>query len=111
MATIRNLLRPSTFSLEQPPRPPLYFNPICYFFGSLALPVGAARFAVGFTSSITAISTVCLFFAVGNMFYSSVGLHWGMAQRMVSVVNNWSTVEYALDVGYDRDILLNAVAM
>ena len=45
------------------------------------------------------------------MFYSSVGLHWGMAQGMVSAVNNWSTVEYALDVGYGHDILLSVVAM
>ncbi|RVW93066.1 hypothetical protein CK203_031463 [Vitis vinifera] len=89
----------------------LYFNPICYFFGSLALPAGAARFAAGFTGSVTAISAVCLFFAAGNMFYSSVGLHWDMAQRMVSAVNDWSTVKYALDVGCGRGILLNAVAM
>ncbi|KAK3037898.1 hypothetical protein RJ639_031789 [Escallonia herrerae] len=91
----------------------LYFNPICYFFETLlpAVPGGAARFAAGFTGSVTALSAVCLFFAAGNIFYSSVSLHWEMAQRMVSVVNDWSTVKHALDVGCGRGILLNAVAM
>ncbi|KAA8523850.1 hypothetical protein F0562_010273 [Nyssa sinensis] len=91
----------------------VYFNPICNFFESLfpGLPGGGARFAAGFTGSVTALSAVCLFFAAGNIFYSSVSLHWDMAQRMVSVVNDWSTVKHALDVGCGRGILLNAVAM
>lgn len=89
----------------------LYFNSICTSFESLALPGGAARFAAGFTGSFTALSAVCLFFAAGNIFYSSVALQWEMAQRMVSVVSDWSTVKHALDVGCGRGILLNAVAM
>ncbi|KAA8526860.1 hypothetical protein F0562_008911 [Nyssa sinensis] len=91
----------------------IYFNPICSSFESLVpvLPGGAARFAAGFTGSVTALYAVCLFFAAGNIFYSSICLHWDMAQRMVSVVNDWSTVKHALDVGCGRGILLNAVAM
>ncbi|XP_059662611.1 uncharacterized protein LOC132308525 [Cornus florida] len=91
----------------------LYFNPICCFFEShfSALPGGGARFAAGFTGSVTALSAVCFFFAAGNIFYSAVSLHWDMAQRMVSAVNDWSSVKHALDVGCGRGILLNAVAM
>lgn len=92
----------------------LYFNWICYSF-ELILPSvfsgGFARFAAGFTGSVTAISAVCLFYAAGNMFYSSVALRWEMAQRMVSAVHDWSTVKTVLDVGCGRGILLNAVAM
>ncbi|KAJ6752113.1 hypothetical protein OIU85_002530 [Salix viminalis] len=57
-------------------------------------------------------STVCCLFvfAAGNFFYSAVGLHYEMAQRIVSCVNDWSTVKVALDIGCGRGILLNAVA-
>ncbi|CAK9175254.1 unnamed protein product [Ilex paraguariensis] len=72
---------------------------------------GVARFAAGFTGSVTALSAVCLFFAAANIFYSSVILRWDMAQRMVSSVNDWSTVKHALDLGCGRGILLNAVAL
>lgn len=91
----------------------LYFNPICAVFESLssALPAGTARFAAGFTGSVTALSAVCLFVAAGNIFYSSVSLHWEMAQRMVNIINDWSTVKHALDVGCGRGILLNTVAL
>lgn len=92
----------------------VYFDLICFCFDAIfpaALSGGAARFAAGFTGSVTALSGVCLFFAAGNMFYSSVALRWEMAQRMVSAVNDWSTVKHALDVGCGRGILLNAVAM
>ncbi|GMP52860.1 hypothetical protein CsSME_00018529 [Camellia sinensis var. sinensis] len=91
----------------------IYFNPICAFFESLfpSVPCGATRFAAGFTGSVTALSALCLFFAAGNIFYSAVSLHWDMAQRMVTAVNDWSTVKHALDVGCGRGILLNAVAM
>lgn len=88
----------------------LYFTPICSSL-SLLLPTSAARFAAGFTGSVTALSAVCLFFAAGNIFYSAVSLHWEMSQRIVSAVNDWSTVKHALDVGCGRGILLNAVAM
>uniref|UniRef100_A0A2C9UUB4 Uncharacterized protein n=1 Tax=Manihot esculenta TaxID=3983 RepID=A0A2C9UUB4_MANES len=33
-----------------------------------------------------------------------------MAQRMVSYVNDWSSVKLALDIGCGRGIFLNAVA-
>lgn len=91
----------------------LYFNLLCSSFEFLfpALPGGAVRFSAGFTGSVTALSAVCLFFAAGNIFYSSVSLHWDIAQRMVTAVNDWSTVKHALDVGCGRGILLNAVAM
>ncbi|XP_042500500.1 uncharacterized protein LOC122078545 [Macadamia integrifolia] len=91
----------------------LYFNPLCSAVESLspALPVGASRFIAGFTCSVTAISAVCLFFATGNIFYCSVSLHWEMAQLMINVVTDWSTVKTALDVGCGRGILLNAVAL
>ncbi|CAK9183051.1 unnamed protein product [Ilex paraguariensis] len=92
----------------------LYFNPICSLF-ELFFPGGSgggvARFAAGFTGSVTALSAVCLFFAAANIFYSSVILRWDMAQRMVSSVNDWSTVKHALDLGCGRGILLNAVAL
>lgn len=88
----------------------IYFNPICATFESFAIPRGAARFAAGFTGSFTALSAVCLFFSAGNIFYSSVALQSEMAQRIISVVNDWSTVKHALDVGCGRGILLNAVA-
>lgn len=90
----------------------LYFNPICSIFDSFfpALPSGAPRFIAGFTGSVTAILAVCLLFAACNIFYSSVSLHWDMAQRIVNAVNDWSTVKTALDVGCGRGILLNAVA-
>uniref|UniRef100_A0A7N2LYJ9 Uncharacterized protein n=1 Tax=Quercus lobata TaxID=97700 RepID=A0A7N2LYJ9_QUELO len=86
------------------------------FFESLfsvtgvTLPGGAARFAAGFTGSVTAISAVCLFFAAANFFYSTFPLHHDMALQMVSVVSDWSTVKHALDLGCGRGILLNAVA-
>ncbi|KAF9609338.1 hypothetical protein IFM89_015593 [Coptis chinensis] len=91
-----------------------YFNPIVSTFSTLfssSLPFFAPRFIAGFTGSVTALSAVCLFFAAGNIFYSSVSLHWEMAQRMVNVVNDWSTVKTALDIGCGRGILLNAVAL
>ncbi|GAB4846332.1 hypothetical protein Ancab_025338 [Ancistrocladus abbreviatus] len=92
-----------------------YFSPICGFFDSLSLfssfPPGSARFAAGFIGSVTAISAVCLFFAAANFFYSSVPLRWEMSQRIVNLVNDWSSVKTALDVGCGRGILLNAVAM
>ncbi|KAF8391395.1 hypothetical protein HHK36_023699 [Tetracentron sinense] len=91
----------------------LYFNPLCTICESFfpALPAGAPRFIAGFTGSVMALSAVCLFFAAGNIFYSSISLHWDMAQRMINVVNDWSTVKTALDVGCGRGILLNAVAL
>lgn len=91
----------------------LYFEPIC-FLTQHFLPVigpGLARFIAGFTGSVTALSAVCLFFAAANFFYSSVSLHWDMAQRMVNAVSDWSSVKQALDLGCGRGILLNAVAM
>ena len=93
-----------------------YFDAMGSFFESVfsligvALPGGAARFAAGFTGSVTAISAVCLFFAAANFFYSAVPLHHEMALRMVSAVNDWSTVKHALDLGCGRGIQLNAVA-
>ncbi|XP_054794534.1 uncharacterized protein LOC129300038 [Prosopis cineraria] len=93
----------------------LYFNPICAFFELLlsiaAVPSGSARFIAGFTGSVTALSALCLFFAAANFFYSSVPLHYDMAQRIVSTVSDWSSVKLALDLGCcGRGILLNAVA-
>ncbi|KAL8215786.1 hypothetical protein R6Q57_022623 [Mikania cordata] len=88
----------------------IYFDSVCSSFHSI-LPAGLARFTAGFTGSVTALSAVCLFYAAGNIFYSSVALRWEMAQRMVSGVNDWSTVKTALDVGSGRGILLNAVAL
>ncbi|KAI4322901.1 hypothetical protein L6164_022551 [Bauhinia variegata] len=94
----------------------LYFDPICLFFEGLlsfaSVPSGSARFAAGFTGSVTALSALCLFLAAANFFYSSVPLHYDMAQRIVSAVNDWSSVKLALDLGCcGHGILLNAVAM
>ncbi|KAB2615838.1 hypothetical protein D8674_022426 [Pyrus ussuriensis x Pyrus communis] len=86
-----------------------YFNPITLFFHRL-LPIDTARFAAGFTGSVTALSALCLFFASGHFLYSSLPLHYDVAQRMVGSVNEWSTVKHALDLGCGRGILLNAVA-
>lgn len=80
-----------------------------YFFPNF--PAGTARFAAGFTGAVTALSAVCLFYAAGNFMYSAVLLRWEMAQRMVAVVQDWSAVKHALDVGSGHGILLNAVAM
>ncbi|XP_028807529.1 uncharacterized protein LOC114762232 [Neltuma alba] len=93
----------------------LYFNPICAFFERLlsiaSVPCGSARFVAGFTGSVTALSALCLFFAAANFFYSSVPLHYDMAQRIISAVSDWSSVKLALDLGCcGRGILLNAVA-
>ncbi|KAJ6770474.1 hypothetical protein OIU79_021174 [Salix purpurea] len=96
----------------------LYFRPICQFLDTFFLFTAtsstgggsAARFAAGFIGCVTALSAVCLFFAAGNFFYSSVGLRYEMAQRIVSCVNDWSNVKVALDIGCGRGILLNAVA-
>lgn len=93
----------------------LYFPSICIFFERLlsiaAVPSGAARFAAGFTGSVTALSALCLYFAAANFFYSAVPLHYDMAQRIVSAVSDWSSVKLALDLGCcGRGILLNAVA-
>lgn len=88
----------------------LYFDPICFLLHRL-LPPAAARFAAGFTGSVTAISALCLFFAAANFLYSAVSLHWEMAQRIVSSVPDWSSVKHALDLGCGRGILLNAVAL
>lgn len=92
----------------------IYFNWICYLFEMISPSLfsnSVARFAAGFTGSVTALSAVCLFYAAGNMFYSSVALRWDMAQRMVNAVHDWSTVKTVLDVGCGRGILLNTVAM
>lgn len=91
----------------------LYFEPICYFTQQL-IPIfgpGFARFLTGFVGSVTALSSLCLFFAAANFFYSSVSLQWDMAQRIVNGVSDWSTVRQALDLGCGRGILLNAVAL
>ncbi|KAK7312991.1 hypothetical protein VNO77_37299 [Canavalia gladiata] len=92
-----------------------YFNDISCFFQNLlsvaSVPGGAARFAAGFTGSVTALSALCLFYAAANFFYSAVPLHHDMAQRMVAAVGDWSTVRLALDLGCcGRGILLNSVA-
>lgn len=89
----------------------VYFEPICYFFQHFLPGPSAARFAAGFTGSVTALSAVCLFYAAGNIFYSSVSLHWEMALRIVNAVGDWSSVKHALDLGCGRGILLNAVAL
>ncbi|CAN4102856.1 unnamed protein product [Withania somnifera] len=89
----------------------VYFEPICLFFQHFLPGPSSARFAAGFTGSVTALSAVCLFYAAGNIFYSSVSLHWEMAQRMVNVVSDWSSVKHALDLGCGRGILLNTVAL
>lgn len=90
----------------------VYFNSVSFFFEWIFLSNGGgARFAAGFTGCVTSLSSICLFFAAGNIFYSSVSLHWDMAQRMVSLVNDWSNVKLALDVGCGRGMLLNAVAL
>ncbi|KAK9996220.1 hypothetical protein SO802_020906 [Lithocarpus litseifolius] len=54
----------------------------------ITLPGGAARFAAGFTSFVTAIQAVCLFFAAANFFYRTIPLHHGMTLRMASVVSD-----------------------
>ncbi|XP_022976551.1 uncharacterized protein LOC111476912 [Cucurbita maxima] len=86
-----------------------YFEIICSFF-EILFSGASARFAVGFTGCVTAISAFCLFFAAANIFYSSLPLHYEMALRMVNAVSDWSTVKHALDLGCGRGILLNAVA-
>ncbi|KAI7726929.1 hypothetical protein M8C21_027993, partial [Ambrosia artemisiifolia] len=82
-----------------------------YLLRSALISTSFARFAAGFTGSVMALSAVCLFYAAGNMFYSSVALPWDMAQRMLAAVQDWSSVKTVLDVGCSRGILLNAVAM
>ncbi|XP_047319055.1 uncharacterized protein LOC124922364 [Impatiens glandulifera] len=91
----------------------LYFPPICLFFESIPsnLPSGTTRFAIGFIGSVTAISAVCLYLAACNIFYSSVYLQWEMAQRMVTTIEDWSSIHQALVIGCSRGILLNSVAM
>ncbi|CAA0813879.1 S-adenosyl-L-methionine-dependent methyltransferases superfamily protein [Striga hermonthica] len=90
----------------------LYFEPICIFLHHFLPGPASARFAAGFTGSVTALSAVCLFFAAANFLYSAVSLHWEMSQRIVSAVPDWSAVRHALDLGCGgRGILLNAVAM
>lgn len=89
----------------------IYFEPICFLLQHFLAGPAAARFAAGFTGSVTAISAVCLFFAAANFFYSAVALHWEMSQRIVSSVPDWSSVKHALDLGCGRGILLNAVAL
>ncbi|KAL3647064.1 hypothetical protein CASFOL_008032 [Castilleja foliolosa] len=91
----------------------LYFEPACYYLQHFLLPGPAsARFAAGFTGSVTALSAVCLFYAAANFFYSAVSLRWEMSQRMVSAVPDWSAVKHALDLGCaGRGVLLNAVAL
>ncbi|XP_051147103.1 uncharacterized protein LOC127262457 [Andrographis paniculata] len=89
----------------------IYFEPICFFLQGFLPGPGSARFAAGFTGSVTAISAVCLFFAAANFFFSAVSLHWEMSQRIVSLVPDWSSVRHALDLGCGRGILLNAVAL
>lgn len=86
-----------------------YFDPITLFFHRL-LPIGSARFAAGFTGSVTALSALCLFYSSAHFLYSSLPLHYDVVQRMVGSVNDWSTVKHALDLGCGRGILLNAVA-
>ncbi|KAG4960833.1 Demethylmenaquinone methyltransferase [Glycine soja] len=91
----------------------LYFDLVCNFFERIFSGGGGgtARFAAGITGSVTALSALCLFFAAANFFYSSVPLHFDMAQRIVSAVHDWSSVKLALDLGCcGRGILLNAVA-
>ncbi|KAK9688980.1 hypothetical protein RND81_09G026200 [Saponaria officinalis] len=78
---------------------------------ALVLPAGSARFAAGLIGSATALTAVCLLFAAANFLYSAVPLRWEIAQRMLSVVTDWSNVKTALDVGCGRGILLNAVAL
>ncbi|KAK1439581.1 hypothetical protein QVD17_05401 [Tagetes erecta] len=92
----------------------VHFNQICYSFESIFPSIFSAtfaRFTAGFTGSVMALTGVCLFYAAGNMFYSSVALYWDMAQRMVNTVHDWSSVKTVLDVGCSRGILLNSVAM
>lgn len=60
----------------------VYFDPVCARFEALLSSPAGARFAAGFTGSITAISAVCLFYAAGNFFYSAVPLH----PRCVTVI-------------------------
>ncbi|KAL6538362.1 hypothetical protein OROGR_012350 [Orobanche gracilis] len=89
----------------------VYFEPICFFLQHYLSGPAPARFAAGFSGSVTALSAVCLFFSAANFLYSAVSLHWDMSQRIVSSVPDWSAVKQALDLGCGRGILLNAVAM
>ncbi|XP_058082870.1 uncharacterized protein LOC131230842 [Magnolia sinica] len=92
----------------------LYFSPFSLFLHSHllpSLPLAFSRFLAGLSSSLSAISALCLIFASGNIFYSSVSLHWDMAQRMLASVSDWSTVKTALDIGCGRGIVLNSVAL
>lgn len=49
--------------------------------------------------------------AAANIWYSGVALHWQMAQRMASIVPNWSFVKYDINLGCNQGILPNAVAL
>ncbi|GLJ33690.1 hypothetical protein SUGI_0677140 [Cryptomeria japonica] len=90
-----------------------YFGPICTFLaGSFHfLPIHAWSFVAGFVGSLMALLAVCYFVTAASIWYSDGILHWKMAQRIVSVVNDWSNVKTALDIGCGRGILLNTVAM
>lgn len=92
-----------------------YFTPFALFLQTYllpsSLPLALSRFIAGLVGCLSAISALSLFFASANIFYSSVSLHWEMAQRMLASVTDWSTVKTALDIGCGRGILLNSVAL
>ncbi|KAL5986937.1 hypothetical protein ACLOJK_015272 [Asimina triloba] len=92
-----------------------YFTPFALFLQAhllpSSLPLALSRFVAGLVGCISAISALSLFFASANIFYSSISLHWEMAQRMLASVTDWSTVKTALDIGCGRGILLNSVAL
>ncbi|XP_068644467.1 uncharacterized protein [Aristolochia californica] len=76
------------------------------------LPQGGPRFVAGFSGALTALLSLCLFFAAHNFFQSSLSLNWIMSQRMLSSITDWSSVKSALDLGCcGRGILLNSVAL
>lgn len=92
----------------------IYFSPFSRFLHSALLPsysISFSRYLAALLSSLSAISALSLLFASGNVFFSSVSLHWNVSQRMLAAVSDWSTVRTVLDVGCGRGILLNSVAL
>ncbi|KAL4202060.1 hypothetical protein AMTRI_Chr02g219120 [Amborella trichopoda] len=90
-----------------------FFEPLSVSLHSRfpAIPAPILRLAAGVMGSVAGLTAGFLFADAAHSLHTSAALRWAMAQRVVAMVSDWSTVRTALDLGCGRGILLNAVAL
>eukprot|EP00897_Mesotaenium_endlicherianum_P003875 jgi/Mesen1/3515/ME000197S02531 len=89
------------------------FGPLCKSLSHIFsfLPKQVFHFIVGFSVGIVGLLAAAFWVTLANTLYTSLYLKFRIARRMVSLIDDWSAVESALDVGCGRGLLLNTLAL